>query len=324
MASWENYMPAKVKNHLVATTGEFVGTFLFLFMAFSVVSVTGHRALYTQEGASPVGGSDPALVVYIALGFAVSLGVNVWIFYRVSGGMFNPAVTLALVLGNGMPIPRALFCFLAQILGSIAAAGVAEGLFPGPLNAQTTVEHGMSNVEGMFLEMFLTAQLIITIFMLAVEKTKATFLAPLGIGMALFVGHLVGIYYTGASLNPARSFGPAVAAGKFYSDQWVYWAGPFLGSFLAAGFYRLLKFLQYEGANPDQDVDLSCSAHEDSARLACTAQRMGLEGKEIPRPTWSRSKESDVEMGSSIPPKSPPMPIVAVHTNSTDNTSSHA
>ncbi|KAF3280765.1 hypothetical protein TWF970_002461 [Orbilia oligospora] len=170
-----------------------------------------------------------------------------------------------------MPIPRALFCFLAQILGGIAAAGVAEGLFPGPLNAQTTVERmsphtrwnafirrirkktnranvldGMSNVEGMFLEMFLTAQLIITIFMLAVEvrnriigplpniygafltlfprpqKTKATFLAPLGIGAALFVGHLVGIYYTGASLNPARSFGPAVAAGQFYSDQWVY------------------------------------------------------------------------------------------------------
>ncbi|KAF3197468.1 hypothetical protein TWF191_003500 [Orbilia oligospora] len=223
-----------------------------------------------------------------------------------------------------MPIPRALFCFLAQILGGIAAAGVAEGLFPGPLNAQTTVEHGMSNVEGMFLEMFLTAQLIITIFMLAVEKTKATFLAPLGIGGALFVGHLVGIYYTGASLNPARSFGPAVAAGQFYSDQWVYWAGPFLGSFLAAGFYRLLKFLQYEGANPDQDVDLSCSAQEDSSRIACTAQRMGLEGKEIPRHTWSRSKESDVEMGSSIPPKSPPMPIVAVHTNSTDNASSHA
>lgn len=317
-------MPAKVKNHLVATIGEFVGTFLFLFVGFSVVSVTGHRALYTQEGGSPADGSDPSVIVYIAFGFAVGLGVNVWIFYRVSGGMFNPAVTLALVLGNNMPIPRALFCILAQILGGIAAAGVAEGLFPGPLNAQTTVEHGMTNVEGMFLEMFLTAQLIVTIFMLAVEKTKATFLAPLGIGAALFVGHLVAVYYTGAGLNPARSFGPAVAAGKFYSDQWVYWIGPFLGSFLAAGFYRLLKFLQYEAANPDQDVDLSCSAKEDSNRLACTAQRMGLEGEEIPRPTWSRSKDSDVEIGSSIPPKSPAMPVVAIDTNSTDATSGHA
>ncbi|KAK6509519.1 hypothetical protein TWF481_004259 [Arthrobotrys musiformis] len=321
MVSWERFMPATVKNHLVATLAEFVGTFMFLFMAFSVVSVTGHKVLYQQEGGSPTGGSDAALIVYIAFGFAISLGVNVFVFYRVSGGMFNPAVTLAFVLAGTLPIPRALFVSLAQILGGIAAAGVAEGLLPGTLNAQTTVAHGMTNVNGMFLEMFLTAQLIITIFMLAVEKTKVTFLAPLGIGGALFIGHLVGIYYTGAGLNPARSFGPAVVAGQFYSDQWVYWAGPFLGSFLAAGFYRLLKFLQYEGANPDQDVDLSCSAKEDSSRLACTAQH--LEGHDVPRPNWSRSKDSDVERGSSIPPKSPPMPIVAMHTNSTDN-SGHA
>ncbi|KAK6534283.1 hypothetical protein TWF281_005611 [Arthrobotrys megalospora] len=297
---------------------------MFLFMAFSVVSVSGHRVLFVREGDSPVGASDPTVILYIALAFSVSLGINVWIFYRVSGGMFNPAVTLALVLGNNMPILRAAMCILAQLVASIAAAGLAQGLLPGPLNAQTTVGNGMTNVEGMFLEMFLTAQLIITIFMLAVEKHKATFLAPLGVGMALFVGHLVGIYYTGASLNPARSFGPAVAAGHFYSDQWVYWAGPFLGSFLAAGFYRLLKFLQYEAANPDQDVDLSCSAREDSNRLACTAERMAIQGKDVPRSTWSRSKDSDVEMGSSIPPKSPQTPIVAVSPNSTDDISGHA
>lgn len=324
MASWERFMPAKVKNHLVAATGEFVGTFMFLFMAFSVVSVASHRVIYVREGDSPTGGSDPSLILYIGLAFAFSLGVNVWIFYRVSGGMFNPAVTLALVLTNGMPIPRALICVLAQVLGSIAAAGLASGLLPGTLNAQTTIGNGITNVEGMFLEMFLTAQLIITILMLAVEKTKATFLAPLGIGGALFIDHLVGIYYTGASMNPVRSFGPAVVAGHFYSDHWVYWVGPTLGGLLAAGFYKLLKFLQYEGANPDQDVDLSCSAREDSSRLRCTAERMGLEGKEIPRTAWSRSKESDVEMGSSIPPKSPRTPIVAMTTNSTDNISSHA
>ncbi|KAK6363291.1 hypothetical protein TWF730_000731 [Orbilia blumenaviensis] len=315
MVSWEGVMPATVKNHLVAAIGEFVGTFMFLFMPFCVVSVTGHRVQYALEDGSPATGSDPSLLVYIALAFGVSLGVNVWIFYRVSGGMFNPAVTLALVLGTGMPIPRALICVLAQILGSIAAAGVAEGLLPGKLSAQTTIGNGISNVEGMFLEMFLTAQLIITIFMLAVEKTKATFLAPLGIGSALFLSHLVGIYYTGASLNPVRSFGPAVAAGHFNSDHWVYWIGPILGALLASGFYRLLKFLQYEAANPDQDVDLSCSAREQSNRLACNAEQ--IEGREVPRSAWSRSKGSDVERGS-IPPKSPQMPFVAVATNSTE------
>ncbi|KAF3918881.1 Aquaporin-5 [Dactylellina cionopaga] len=153
--------------------------------------------------------------------------------------------------------------------------------------------------------MFLTAQLIITIFMLAVEKTKATFLAPLGIGGALFVGHLVGIFYTGASLNPVRSFGPAVVAHHFNSDHWIYWVGPLLGALVAAGFYRLLKFLQYEAANPDQDIDLSCYAREDDS----------IEGKSQTRTNWSRSKESDVEFGSSLPPKSP----VVARTQSDDN-----
>ncbi|KAF3902053.1 Aquaporin-2 [Arthrobotrys entomopaga] len=155
--------------------------------------------------------------------------------------------------------------------------------------------------------MFLTAQLIITIFMLAVEKTKATFLAPLGIGGALFIGHLVGIYYTGAGLNPVRSFGPAVVAGHFNSDHWIYWIGPLLGALLAAGFYRLLKFLQYETANPGQDVD-----------LATAVERGGIEGKEVSdRTNWSRSKESDVEAGSSLPPKSPRFPVVTTRSDDT-------
>lgn len=122
--------------------------------------------------------------------------------------------------------------------------------------------------------MLLTAELIFTILMLAVEKHRATFVAPLGIGMALFLGHIigerlalynvnvctgtnlsVGVNFTGASLNPARTFGPAVVLGKFTSDHWIYWVGPISGSLVAASFYRLLKYLEYESANPSQDHD---------------------------------------------------------------------
>lgn len=91
------------------------------------------------------------------------------------------------------------------------------------------------------------------VLMLAAEKTKVTFLAPLGIGLSLFVAELAGVGYTGGSLNPARTLGPAVAARKFTSEHWIYWIGPILGACLASAYYRLNKLLHYEEANPDQD-----------------------------------------------------------------------
>jgi len=91
--------------------------------------------------------------------------------------------------------------------------------------------------------------------MLAVEKHKGTFLAPIGIGLALFIAELGGVYYTGGSLNPARSFGPCVANASFPTEHWIYWVGPLLGALLAAGFYWFIKGIEYQTANPGQDFD---------------------------------------------------------------------
>lgn len=96
----------------------------------------------------------------------------------------------------------------------------------------------------------------------------------MGIGLALFVAELVGVYYTGGSLNPARSFGPCVVTGIFDREHWIYcrspsswfssWkhcanategVGPALGAVLAVVFYNFIKILEYEVANPDQDAD---------------------------------------------------------------------
>ncbi|KAL8766277.1 MAG: hypothetical protein Q9209_006909 [Squamulea sp. 1 TL-2023] len=106
--------------------------------------------------------------------------------------------------------------------------------------------------------MFLTAQLVFTIFMLAAEKHKGTFIAPVGIGLSLFVAELSGVYYTGGSLNPARTFGPCVILRSFYHYHWstkLYWVGPILGALLASAFYKFIKILEYETANPGQDFD---------------------------------------------------------------------
>lgn len=258
---------------------------MFLFFAFSGTQVANINssannsnpatANTTSGGAT---GFDVSVLLYIALIFGFSLMVNVWIFFRISGGLFNPAVTLAMVLTGALPLVRALCLFFAQMAGGVAASAIVLVLFPTPLNVRTTLAGGASVVQGVFIEAILTAELVFTIFMLAKEKHKATFIAPVGIGLALFIAEMVGVYYTGGSLNPARSFGPCAVTATFDSEHWICmffsmilipfyftlrestnkaidWVGPILGSLIAVFFYKFIKMLEYEMANPGQDGD---------------------------------------------------------------------
>lgn len=99
--------------------------------------------------------------------------------------------------------------------------------------------------------------------MLAAEKHKGTFLAPIGIGLALFVAELAGVMFTGGSLNPARSFGPDVILTTFDHYHWIYWVGPALGAVIAVLFYRFIKMLEYETANPGADADKPPQQYEE-------------------------------------------------------------
>ncbi|THC96087.1 hypothetical protein EYZ11_004460 [Aspergillus tanneri] len=243
-----------VRNNTVTVLGEFVGTFLFLFFSFAGTQVS--NTPMPVEGAPP---NTPNLL-YSSLSFGFSLMVNVWAFYRVTGGLFNPAVTLALCLVGGMPPLRGVLAFAAQIVAGIASAGVVSALFPGDLNVGTRLGGGASISQGLFIEMFLTAQLVFVVIMLAVEKHKATYLAPVGIGMVFFVTEMIvlryeGDYYTGGSLNPARSLGPDVINRSFPGYHWIYWVGPLLGSLLASGFFGLLTLFEYTTVNPGQDFN---------------------------------------------------------------------
>jgi len=82
--------------------------------------------------------------------------------------------------------------FISQIFGAVAASGLVSVLYPGQLNVRTTLGAGTSHTQGLFIEMFLTAMLVFTIFMLAAEKHKGTFIAPIGIGLSLFIAELGG------------------------------------------------------------------------------------------------------------------------------------
>jgi len=234
-----------VRNHFIAMCGEFVGTVLFLYFALSGAQVA--NSVNTSSGQSIAEtGSNPQQLQYIALSFGFSLAVNAWVFFRISGGLFNPAVTFGMCLIGALPWVRGGLLFVTQILGGMTAAALVSCMFPGELNVRTTLGGGTTIVQGLFIEMFLTAQLVFTIFMLAAEKHKGTFIAPVGIGLSLFIAELTGVFFTGGSLNPARSFGPAVVNREFAHYHWIYWLGPVLGSIVAAGFYKFIKILEYE------------------------------------------------------------------------------
>lgn len=76
------------------------------------------------------------------------------------------------------------------------------------------------------------------------------------LGLALFIAELAGVYWTGGSLNPARSFGPCVVTWKWNPTHWIYWVGPLIGSLMAVMFYKFIKLMEYEMANPGQDADM--------------------------------------------------------------------
>lgn len=149
---------------------------------------------------------------------------------------------------------RGLIVVIAQIVAGIAAAALTDGLIPGPLTVAVRLGENVSVVQGLFIEVFTVAQLVIAVLMLAVEKHRATFLAPLGIGLALFIAHLVAVPLTGAGVNPSRAFGPAVITG-FHGYHWIYWVGPALGSLLACAVWGGLIRLRYWTVNEGQDDD---------------------------------------------------------------------
>lgn len=218
------WMNSSIKNHFVASLGEFVGTTMFLFFAFAGTEVANIQSAAsdsnTTTGEST--GFNVATLLYISLSFGFSLMVNVWVFFRISGGLFNPAVTLGMILVRAISIARGICLFAAQMSGAMLASAIVRYLFPESFNVRTTLGGGASLVQGVFIESILTAELVFTIFMLAKEKHRATFIAPVGIGLALFISELVGVQFTGGSLNPARSFGPCVITGQFDSEHWIY------------------------------------------------------------------------------------------------------
>ena len=141
-----------LQGHLVAMSGEFVGTFMFLLLAFC-----GHMMAVGQaprNGTGPNGTNSADTVVYISLSYGFALLVTVWTMYRISGGLFNPAVTVGLIVTGNLPAIRGLLLIPVQTIAAMAAAGVVAAIIPGDIEiVQTTLTTTMSVAQGLFLEM---------------------------------------------------------------------------------------------------------------------------------------------------------------------------
>ncbi len=187
----------------------------------------------------------------VALAFGLTVVTMAFAIGHVSGCHLNPAVTLGLVVGGRHPAKEILPYWIVQVLGAIAAARVlifiaaGNGIDPlaGGLAANGFGEHSPGNYSmeaGFVCELVMTA-IFLFVIMGATDKKAPSGFAPLGIGLALTLIHLISIPVTNTSVNPARSTGPAAfIQGRARTQLWLFWAAPLLGGAIGALLYRLI------------------------------------------------------------------------------------
>lgn len=204
---------------------ELIGTFGFVFF--------GAGAILTHVSTQMVG------MTGIAVAHGIGILVMIYAFGHISGGHFNPAVTMGVLVGRRIRFGGAISYWAAQLLGAVLAALVLRAAYGGPTEANLgapAVAAGVSPMAAMFLEALMAFILVIVVFGSAVHTKAPIGFAGLAIGLTLTGNILAGGALTGAAFNPARAFGPALIAG-FWQDQWLYWVGPLLGGAIGGLLY---------------------------------------------------------------------------------------
>lgn len=200
---------------------EFIGTFALIFIGIGAIRTAGHD------------------VLAVALAHGLTIAAFVSATMHISGGQLNPAVTFGLVCGGHMAIPDAVRYWIAQLLGGVSAGLICLGLFGRDVVVTGTPQLGnnLDASQGILLEAILTFFLVFVVHGTGVDE-RGRRVAGLAIGSTVTLDILFGGPLTGAAMNPARVFGPAVAA-NFWKAHYVYWVGPLLGGAAAGFIYRI-------------------------------------------------------------------------------------
>ena len=203
---------------------ELLGTFILVTLGSMGILAVG-------------GATGAAEIVAIAFAFGLALLAGIWVVGHVSGAHFNPAVTLGMLLDKRIGLSDAIGYWVGQFAGA-GVASLVVWAAAGSREAVSLTATGYDKLStAILVEVMLTAVFVWVI--LAVTKRGASH-APAAIALTLVAVHLAGIPFSGASVNPARSFGPAAVAANF-DPLWVYIYAPLIGAVLAAGLYRLFS-----------------------------------------------------------------------------------
>jgi aquaporin TIP len=235
-----------------AAAAELIATGLFVFLGVGAV-VAGKNILGEGSGVSFV----TAIAIAHGLGILLAVAATA----NISGGHINPAVTFAALATGKIKVSTGLLYVAAQLIGAVFAVLLIKAIVAGPAEVGLGV-HGLSVYDpqvgggildnqvgdgagaGLLLEIVLTFALVFVVFATAIDPKGPAHLAPAAIGLVIMADHFIGVPMTGASMNPARSFGPAIVANE-WADHWIYWLGPLIGAALAALVYEF-AFMQRE------------------------------------------------------------------------------
>ena len=178
-------------------------------------------------------------IIMISLGHGAVIGLMVYAFGHISGAHINPAVTIPMMITKKISVQDGIGYIIFQLLGAIIAALSLKAILP-ELGAKVNfgTQGGPSELlnssimAGITVEIILTFFLVTVIFLTAVHKKAPAGIHGISIGGMVFLLHLVGVPLTGASMNPARTFGPALVSG-FWELHWLYWVAPIIGGIIA-------------------------------------------------------------------------------------------
>ena len=244
--------PLADQGHVKKYVAEFIGTLLLVFLGTSAIVAFGGAF---SNGAPTIG------YVGIALTFGFSLVVLAYTLGPVSGGHFNPAVTIGLVAARRHPVRDLVPYIVSQIVGAILASGllylIASGK-PGWTLASGLGQNSYGTLavgSALVGEAVLTFVLVFVVLSVTEKSYPYTASGGLAIGIALLAIHLAGLGFSSSGVNPARSIGPALfVGGTALSQLWVFIVAPVVGGLIAAAVYVGLRLIHEAPATSEEEV----------------------------------------------------------------------